>query len=51
VLIEGDLTVILLVHVQVLHQALMEEILKGSDRNKTERSSTQAFQKAHNVHH
>lgn len=30
VFIKGDLTVILLIDIQVLHQALMKEILKGS---------------------
>lgn len=32
--IKGDLTVILLVDVQILHQAFMQEILKGSELKK-----------------
>ena len=32
VLIESYLTVVLLVHVQILHQTLVKEVLKGSDK-------------------
>lgn len=35
VFIQGDLTVILLVDIQVLHQALVQEILKGSGVKKS----------------
>lgn len=36
VLIKGDLTIILLVDIQVLHQALVQEILKGPGVKKSE---------------